>query len=91
MKNYYTTAGYLKEFVRLQYKSSDIYLSELDYCFISRLEHFPRKRQPDDHQKKLDKEKKKHKPDSKAVKATPEQEAKEDLGRPEKRPVFFCY
>jgi site-specific recombinase XerD len=54
MKNYYTTAGYLKEFVKLQYKRSDIYLSELDYSFISKLEYFLRKRQPDDHQKKLE-------------------------------------
>lgn len=54
MKNYYTTAGYLKEFVQLQYKRSDIYLSELDYGFITKLEHFLRKRVPDDHQKKLE-------------------------------------
>lgn len=54
MKNYYTTAGYLKEFVQMQYRRSDIYLSELDYSFITKLEHFLRRRQPDDHQKKLE-------------------------------------
>jgi len=45
MKNHYTTAGYLKEFVQQQFRRSDIYLSELDYSFISKLEHFLRKRQ----------------------------------------------
>jgi site-specific recombinase XerD len=54
MKNYYTTAGYLKEFIQVQFHRSDIYLSELDYSFISKLEHFLRKRQPEDHQKKLE-------------------------------------
>lgn len=54
MKNYYTTAGYLKEFVQQQYRRSDIYLSELDYGFITQLEHFLRKRVPEDHQKKLE-------------------------------------
>jgi site-specific recombinase XerD len=54
MKNYYTTAGYLKEFVQQSYRRSDIYLSELDYSFISKLEHFLRKRVPADHQKKLE-------------------------------------
>lgn len=53
MKNYYTTAAYLKEFVKLQFRRSDIYLSELDYNFISKLEYFLRRRQPQDHQKKL--------------------------------------
>lgn len=54
MKNYYTTAGYLKEFVQQHYKRSDIFLSELDYGFITKLEHFLRKRVPEDHQKKLE-------------------------------------
>lgn len=54
MKNYYTTAGYLKEFVKLELRRSDIYLSELDYSFISKLEHFLRRRQPQDHHKKLE-------------------------------------
>lgn len=54
MKNYYTTAAYLKEFVQHQYKRSDIFLSELDYGFITKLEHFSRKRVPEDHQKKLE-------------------------------------
>jgi len=54
MKNYYTTAHYLKEFVQHQYRRSDIYLSELDYSFISKLEHYLRRRIPTDHQKKLE-------------------------------------
>ena len=49
MKNCYTTAGYLKEFVQQQYKRSDVFLSELDYGFITKLEHFLRKRVPHDH------------------------------------------
>jgi site-specific recombinase XerD len=54
MKNYYTTATYLREFVKLEFRRSDIYLSELDYSFISKLEHYLRRRQPEDHQKKLE-------------------------------------
>jgi site-specific recombinase XerD len=54
MKNYYTTAIYLKEFVQQQFRRSDIYLSELDYSFITKFEYFLRKRIPGDHQKKLE-------------------------------------
>ncbi len=54
MKNYYTTAAYLKEFVKKEFRRSDIYLSELDYSFISKLETYLRRRQPEDHQKKLE-------------------------------------
>jgi len=54
MKNYITTAAYLKEFVQEQYRRSDIYLTELNYSFISKLELYLLKRKPDDHQKKLE-------------------------------------
>jgi len=51
MKNYYTTERYLKEFVVKQFKKQDIYLSELDYQFITNLEHFLRTYEPTDHHK----------------------------------------
>lgn len=51
MKNYYTTARYLKEFVAKQFKKQDIYLSELDYQFITNLEYFLRTYEPTDHHK----------------------------------------
>lgn len=54
IKNYYTTARYLREFVKLEFKRSDIYLSELDYSFICRLENFLRRHQPQAHKKKLE-------------------------------------
>ena len=51
IKNYYTTVKYLKEFVNNQFKRQDIYLSELDYEFITKFEYFLRIREPKDHQK----------------------------------------
>ena len=51
IKNYYTTVKYLKEFVSNQFKKQDIYLSELDYEFITKFEYFLRIRKPKDHQK----------------------------------------
>ncbi len=51
MKNYYTTVKYLKEFLLKQFKKSDIYLSELDYQFITQFEYFLRTYEPVDHHK----------------------------------------
>ncbi|MDA9555663.1 site-specific integrase [Pelobium sp.] len=51
MKNYYTTQKYLKEFVSKQFKKEDLYLTELNYEFITHFEYFLRKHQPVDHQK----------------------------------------
>jgi integrase len=51
LKNYYTTAKYLKEFISIQFKKSDLYLSELNYEFITNFELFLRKHQPIDHQR----------------------------------------
>ncbi|WP_237739822.1 site-specific integrase [Pedobacter arcticus] len=51
MKNYYTTEKYLKEFVAKQFKKEDLYLTELNYEFITLFEYFLRKHQPVDHQK----------------------------------------
>lgn len=51
IKNYFTTVKYLKEFITEQFKKEDIYLSELDYQFLSKFEYFLRKYQPVDHHK----------------------------------------
>ena len=40
MKNYFTTARYLKEFLKKKYKVSDIPLKKLNYEFISNFEYF---------------------------------------------------
>lgn len=53
LKNYFTTVCYIKSFLRTRYKKADIFLSELNYQFISEFEMFLRKHTPKDHQKKL--------------------------------------
>ena len=50
-KNYYTTQRYIYEFLSKKYKSSDIYLVELNYKFIKDFEKFLKIRKPTDHQK----------------------------------------
>ena len=40
MKNYFTTASYLKDFLKKKYKVSDILLKKLNYEFISNFEYF---------------------------------------------------
>lgn len=42
MKNYYTTEKYLKKFLSLELKASDIYLKQLNYRFICDFEHYLR-------------------------------------------------
>ncbi len=54
IKNYYTTAKYLKEFVSVQFKKQDIYLTELDYQFITQFEYFLRTYVPTDHHKGME-------------------------------------
>ncbi len=54
IKNYYTTAKYLKEFVSAQFKKQDIYLTELDYQFITHFEYFLRTYVPTDHHKGME-------------------------------------
>lgn len=51
MKNYYTTEKYLKQFLNKQFKKEDLYLTELNYEFITHFEYFLRKHQPLDHQR----------------------------------------
>jgi integrase len=53
MKNYYTTQKYIKEFIKERFKTSDKYLSELSYKFITDFEYFLRNRTPEKGQKTL--------------------------------------
>ncbi len=52
-KNYFTTQKYISKFLKKQFNTSDIYLKQLDYNFILKLEKFLREYQPLDHQKKM--------------------------------------
>lgn len=54
IKNYHTTARYLKEFVLQHFKKHDLYLSELNYEFITQFEYFLRAHQPTDHHKAME-------------------------------------
>lgn len=42
MKNYFTTEEYIRRFLKVNFKREDIFLSELDYQFITELEHYIR-------------------------------------------------
>lgn len=53
IKNYYTTVKYVKKFIAKQFKKQDIYLSELDYQFITQFEYFLRTYEPIDSHKKM--------------------------------------
>lgn len=53
MKNYYTTQKYIKEFIKQRFKTSDKYLSELSYKFITDFEYYLRNRTPEKAQKAL--------------------------------------
>ncbi|RKR82923.1 integrase-like protein [Mucilaginibacter gracilis] len=53
MKNYYTTQKYIKEFIKERFKTSDKYLSELSYKFITDFEYYLRNRTPEKGQKRL--------------------------------------
>ncbi|NEW79874.1 MAG: site-specific integrase [Gelidibacter sp.] len=54
MRHYKTTQKYLMEFVRKQYKTSDIHLKDLNYAFIISFENFLRSLQPSDLQRKIE-------------------------------------
>lgn len=54
LKNYFTTQKYLKEFVQERFNTTDKYLSELSYKFITDFEYFLRNRKPEKGQKKLE-------------------------------------
>jgi integrase len=53
MKNYYTTQKYIKEFIKERFRTSDKYLSELSYKFITDFEYYLRNRTPEKGQKAL--------------------------------------
>lgn len=53
MKNYFTTQKYIKEFISERFKTSDKYLSELSYKFITDFEYYLRNRKPEKGQKPL--------------------------------------
>ncbi len=52
-KNYLTTQKYISKFLLKNYKTSDIYLRELDYNFIIKFEKYLRGYIPEDHQKQM--------------------------------------
>jgi len=54
VKNYFTTQKYLKEFMWERFKTTDKYLSELSYKFITEFEFFLRKRKPEKGQRQLE-------------------------------------
>lgn len=53
MKNYHTTKRYLERFLKNRFKSSDVYLIQVNYKFITDFEYFLRNYKPLDHQKPL--------------------------------------
>ncbi|KOH46071.1 site-specific integrase [Sunxiuqinia dokdonensis] len=53
MKNYRTTKKYLQRFLKSKFKSSDIYLVQINYKFITDFEYFLRNYQPLDHHKPI--------------------------------------
>lgn len=52
-KNYFTTQKYVSKFLLKAYKTSDLYLRELDYHFIIKFEKYLRSNVPEDHQKPM--------------------------------------
>ena len=52
-KNYYTTQSYISKFLSKFYKTTDLYLRELDYHFIIKFEKYLRGYVPEDHQKPM--------------------------------------
>ena len=52
-KNYYTTQNYISKFLLKCYKTTDLYLRELDYHFIIKFEKFLRDYVPENHQKPM--------------------------------------
>jgi hypothetical protein len=52
-KNDFTTQKYISKFLLKSYKTSDLYLRELDYHFIIKFEKYLRGYVPEDHQKPM--------------------------------------
>lgn len=53
LKHYSTTEKYVKEFLLKQFSTSDVFLTRVNYQFITDFEYFLRNRQPTDHQQTL--------------------------------------
>lgn len=53
MKNYFTTQKYVKEFLKKKFNTTDIFLSQLSYKFITDFDHYLRNYQPLDYHKPL--------------------------------------
>jgi len=53
MRHYKTSQRYLNQFVKKEYKTSDIYLKDLNYSFIINFENYLRSFEPIDHHKKI--------------------------------------
>jgi site-specific recombinase XerD len=52
-KNYFTTQGYIADFIFIKYKVTDLYLKQLDYNLILKFEKYLRAYKPKDHQKPM--------------------------------------
>ena len=52
-KNYFTTQGYIADFIFIKYKVTDMYLKQLDYNLILKFEKYLRAHKPTDHQKPM--------------------------------------
>jgi len=52
-RHFITSQNYLKKFIKSQYKSSDIFLKDLNYAFVINFEMFLRAYTPTDHQRKI--------------------------------------
>lgn len=51
MRHYKTTQRYLYKFIKQEYKTTDIYLKDLNYAFVLNFENFLRSYKPTDHQR----------------------------------------
>ncbi|SDX54442.1 Site-specific recombinase XerD [Lutibacter oricola] len=53
MRHYKSSQSYLRKFIKKKFKTSDIYLKDLNYSFIIGFESFLRAYQPTDHQRRI--------------------------------------
>ena len=53
IKHYNTTERYVKEFLDVQFKTTNVFLRKINYKFVTDFEYFLRKRIPTDHQKPM--------------------------------------
>lgn len=53
LKNYYTTQKYIQLFLQERYKTTDIFLCELNYKIVMEFEYFLRNYKPKDHRRPL--------------------------------------